>query len=249
MFEQVVPVNLERHGGKKIRPFETYGFAKNTHISALMIREFPVAAASYPIVFLEQPGADDFLAVALLGFKPGDNLYVDEDGKWSASYVPAMLRRYPFTLARTEDNDRFTVCVDEASGLLGDDVGEPLFSEGGEASSALDRAKTYLIELQQMEAMTATFCRKMKEHNLFAPLNLRVRDGSGLRNVTGCYAVNEERLNSLTDEVFLELRKSQYLPVIYSHLISLAQIERLTSEQARRTAPSAGEGEAERKSA
>ncbi len=249
MFEQVVPVNLDRHRGKRVRSFQSYGFAKGIHISALMIQEFSVASASYPIVFLEQPGADDFLAVALLGFKPGDNLYVDENGRWNASYVPAMLRRYPFTLARTEEGDRFTVCIDEASDLLGDEVGEPLFDEGGEVASALDRAKSYLIELQQMETMTAAFCRKMKEHNLFAPLNLRVRDGAVLRNVSGCYAINEDRLNSLTDDVFLDLRKNRYISVIYSHLISLAQIERLTSEQAKRTAPAPGNGETTLKSA
>ncbi|MBW7877651.1 MAG: SapC family protein, partial [Candidatus Cloacimonetes bacterium] len=48
-----------------------------------------------------------------------------------------------------------------------------------------------------------------------------------VKNIAGAYVINEERLNSLSDEKFLEMRKKQYIPVIYSHLSSLSQIERL----------------------
>ena len=36
-----------------------------------------------------------------------------------------------------------------------------------------------------------------------------------------------QRLNSLSTERFVELREKRYLPAIYAHLVSLAQIERL----------------------
>jgi hypothetical protein len=39
--------------------------------------------------------------------------------------------------------------------------------------------------------------------------------------------LNEERLNSLSTEGFVGLREKRYLPAIYAHLVSLAQIERL----------------------
>jgi hypothetical protein len=48
--------------------------------------------------------------------------------------------------------------------------------------------------------------------------------------------VNEERLASLSDEAFAELRRRQYLPAIYAQLISLGQMERLGVLKDRRTA-------------
>jgi hypothetical protein len=69
----------------------------------------------------------------------------------------------------------------------------------------------------------------MAEHNMFTPLNMRVRDTDRIKNITGCYVINEERLNNISDERHLELRNKRYLPAIYAQLISLAQIERLVT--------------------
>jgi hypothetical protein len=175
MFEQITPVNEVRHRAKKVKALENFAFAKDLHMVGLMVQEFPIAAASYPIVFLERPESDDFLAVALVGFKAGENLFVDADGKWTGAYVPAMLRRYPFILARTEEEGRFTVCVDEASGLIDDEAGQSLFTDEGAPTEALERVKRYLVDLQQLEGTTKAFCAKLKENNLLAPLNLRIR--------------------------------------------------------------------------
>jgi hypothetical protein len=62
---------------------------------------------------------------------------------------------------------------------------------------------------------------------MFTPLNMRVRQSDQVKNINGCYVLNEERLNSLSTEGFVELREKRYLPAIYAHLVSLAQIERL----------------------
>jgi hypothetical protein len=62
---------------------------------------------------------------------------------------------------------------------------------------------------------------------MFTPMNMRVRQAEQIRNINGCYVINEERLNSLSVERFVELRDKRYLPAIYAHLVSLAQVERL----------------------
>ena len=58
---------------------------------------------------------------------------------------------------------------------------------------------------------------------------MRVNAANQERNITGCYVINEERLNNFTDAKFNEIRQKGYLPAIYAHLISLSQIERLAS--------------------
>jgi hypothetical protein len=162
-----------------------------------------------------------------MGLDEGENLFVDAEGKWQASYVPAIIRRYPFALARTGQEGQFTVCIDEGSALVNQSEGVPLFKEDGEPSEAIENVKRYLGELQQMDQFTRSFCKYFAEHNLFTPLNMRVRQGQTAKNISGCYVVNEERLNNLSNDRFLEMREKRYLPAVYAHLVSLAQIERL----------------------
>ncbi len=228
MFKRLVPVNKERHAGKKIKQIEGFGFASQFHIASVMMHEFVRAAAIYPVVFLEDKEQDEFRPVALLGLDAGENLFVNHDtGRWEGSYIPAIIRRYPFALASTGEEGQFTVCIDEDSSLVSDSDGVPLFNEDGTPAEALENVKRYLGELQQMDAFTRACCKYLQEHNMFTPLNMRVRQADNVRNISGCYVVNEERLYNVSDERFLEMRDRRYLPAIYAHLGSLAQIERL----------------------
>lgn len=227
MFQQLVPVNKARHSATRIKQIEGFDFASQFHIASVMVHEFARASAIYPVVFLEDKAADEFRPVALMGLEQGENLFVDAQGKWAASYVPAIIRRYPFALASTGQEGQFTVCIDEGSALVNQTEGVALFDENGEPSAAIENVKRYLGELQQMDAFTRAFCKYFAESNLFTPLNMRVRQGEQARNITGCYVVNEERLNNLSNERFLEMREKRYLPAVYAHLVSLAQIERL----------------------
>ncbi len=227
MFSSVVPITLENHKDKKIKPISHFGFAKDLNIAAIMLHEFSRAAALYPIVFLEDKELDQFRPMVLMGFEQGENLFVTDDGGWKSSYIPAIIRRYPFTLAQTKEAGRFTVCIDEKSDLVNTKEGQSLFTEQGEQSEVLERVKKYLGELQQMERITHEFCKYFAEKNMFTPLNMRVRQANKIKNIAGCYVINEERLNNLSDDRFLELRTKRYLPAVYSHLGSLGQIERL----------------------
>lgn len=227
MFKKLVPVNKDVHAALKVKPLDGFGFSAGFHIASVMVHEFARAASVYPIVFLEDKEQDEFRPVVLLGLDAGTNLFVGEDGKWQASYVPAIIRRYPFALARTDKDDQFTVCVDEESPYVSKDEGQALFDEKGEPTQVVENVKRYLSELQQMEVFTKAFCHFMAEHNLFTPLNMRVRENDQMKNITGCYVVNEERLNNLSDALFLEIKSRRYMAPVYSHLTSLAQIERL----------------------
>jgi hypothetical protein len=192
-----------------------------------MVHEFARAASLYPVVFLEDKEQDSFRPVVLMGMDAGENLFVGADGKWQASYVPAIIRRYPFALASAGEEGKFTVCIDEGSDLISDTEGLPLFNEQGEPAEALENVKRYLGELQQMDAFTNEFCKYMVAHNMLTPLNMRVQQADQVKNINGCYVINEERLNGLSVDGFMELRDKRYLPAVYAHLLSLAQIERL----------------------
>ena len=227
MFEQIVPVALERHRHKKVRNTTQFDYAAGFHIAYVTVHEFARAAATYPIVFLEDKPNDGFRPVVLLGLQPGENLFLGADGAWNASYIPAMIRRYPFALSKGTEENRFVVCVDEASTLLSDTEGAPMFDEKGEPTQVIENVKRYLSELQQMDMLTQQFSHFLLSNNLLTPLNMRVNATAQARNITGCYVINEERLNAFSDALFLEVRAKGFLPAMYAHLMSLPQIERL----------------------
>ena len=227
MFEQVVPVNKERHATKKIRVASDFRFASKFHIAYITTHEFARAASIYPVLFLEDQGKDEFRPVVLMGLDAGENLFVDAKGQWGASYIPAIVRRYPFALSKAAEEDRYIVCIDESSELLSDTEGAAMFDEQGNPTQVIENVKRYLGELQQMDQVTHEFTRFLVQNNLLTPLNMRVNTADQARNITGCYVINEERLNNFSDQKFLEVRAKGYLPAIYAHLISLAQIERL----------------------
>jgi hypothetical protein len=235
MFDQVVPINLERHRHKKVRDTTDYKFAAGFHMAYVTLQEFARASAIYPLVFLEDSSTQGFRPVALMGLDAGDNLFVAANGAWSASYIPAMVRRYPFALSKGPEEGRWVVCVDEASSLLSDTEGAPLFDEQDQPTHVIDNVKRYLTELQQMDQLTEQFGQFLQAHKLLTPLNMRVNAGAQERHITGCFVVNEELLNSFSDAQFCEFRAKGYLPAIYAHLLSLPQIERLVQLSKGRT--------------
>ena len=239
MFNNLVPVNSDRHAGKRIRPLRDFRHVADSHLASLVAHEFVRAAGTFPVVFVEDRQNECFRPVALLGLEPGENLFVDTEGRWTASYVPAIIRRYPFALAGNPGGDQYTVLIDEGADVVNDEEGQLLFEENGEPAEALENVRRYLGDLQQMDFLTNTCCDFLKEHDLLTGLNMRVRQADQVRNVSGCFSVNEERLNELSDELFLEMRRRGYLAPIYAHLCSLAQIERLAKIKDDRGAASA----------
>jgi hypothetical protein len=119
--------------------------------------------------------------------------------------------------------------VDEGSGLLSETEGAPLFAAEGQPGPVLDNVKRYLAELHQLDQLTIPFSRTLAEMNLLVPLQLRLNDSGRLHTIAGCYVVNEAGLQGLAAEQFLLLREKNYLPAIYAHLLSLLQVERLTT--------------------
>lgn len=231
MFEKIVPVNKDLHANTRVKDITSFAFASKFHVAYITLQEFTRAASIFPIVFLEDKQKDEFRPVVLLGLKPGTNVFVDPQGKWLASYIPAVIRRYPFTLSPGAVDGQFIVCMDNDSSLVSETEGAALFDVQGLPTEVIENVKRYLSELQQMELSTHAFCSFLARHNMFTPLNLRVRETSGARDIAGCYVINEERLNNLSDELFVDIKNKRYLPAVYAHLISLAQTERLVKLQ------------------
>src|SRR6218665_3594103 len=120
LYGNLVPLDREAHKNLRVKPDQPLLKAVTEQNSLfLTVVEFAEACKEYPIVFVRigdaapADGSKPVVApLAVLGLKAGSNLFV-KDGKWTANYVPAYLRRYPFAMARLEqDTDTMALCFD-----------------------------------------------------------------------------------------------------------------------------------------
>lgn len=226
-YEHVVPISKERHGGWSVEKTADFSYSADVNSCPLMVTEFR-AAGGLPIVFSKtREGA---MPVAVLGILPDQSQMVDGEGRWTGSYIPAFVRRYPFVFAQSEDGRTFTLCIDE--GFAGIDRtggrGERLFTDAGEPTpylnAALNFAKTFEVESRR----TMAFANLMEEHDLLDPMNAQITMLDGTRRaLTGFSVISRERLKALPAEVVQDLFERDALELIYVHLMSVKNIEAL----------------------
>jgi SapC protein len=230
-YERPVPLNRSAHKDLRLKPVPSLKFAANVHSVPLTGVEFPAAARDVPILFA---GTDMKEAgpMALLGLRQNENLFVDADGQWAPNtYVPAFIRRYPFILAEKpegQEGDDFTVFLDEAYAGFTTEEGERLFKDDGTDSEMLRNAVNFLGEFQQHVARTHWFMDQLRKHDLLEPRNIRLeKDGKSI-NLNGLFVVSEEKLRKLDEKVAHEFLQEGVLGWIYAHLLSLANIDRVS---------------------
>ncbi len=210
-----------------------YAFAAGTHNVILAPVEFYEACKEYPIIFTATPG-DKIAPIALLGFREGENLFVDENGVWDGRYIPAYVRRYPFILAETGKNE-LTVCFDQAYEGLNSEDGAALFDSEGGYSPYMQRTLDFLRNYHSQYHNNESFTEKLKELDLFKPMDAMVELNDGRKfALNGFSVVDELKLQTLGESDIYSLFKSGYLALIYAHLLSLSTMSSLVDKLAAR---------------
>ena len=221
IYETAVPVSKAKHAQLSVDFGTDYGFSRNVNAVPVMAVEFPNAAAEYAIVFAGS--GDEVMPAVVLGVREQENLYLAKEGAWSARYVPAFVRRYPFVFSSPDDGKTFTLCIDEAfKGFNREGRGERLFDEHGKQTPYVDNVLKFLQQYQLEFRRTQAFCRKLRELNLLEPMRAQLTLQSGERVALGGFmAVERARLKTLGAERLAELARSDELELVYAHLQSL----------------------------
>lgn len=244
IYDRPVPLNRQAHRHLRLqaRPGDM-AFAAHLNSVPLAAVEFGRAALSLPIVFAGA-SADTAVPAVLLGLQERRNLLVGDDGRWQDdAYVPAFLRRYPFVLAEKEGQDDFTVCLDEAYPGLGTEHGEPLFDDNAQDTPLLANALSFLGDYQREVRRTREFVMRLREHELLEPKVVRVQPaGAPEFSLQGFFVVDEARLRALKSRVVQTLMRDGDLGLVYAHLLSLSNVERLTRLMDRAAAAPAATG-------
>jgi hypothetical protein len=227
IYEDVTPVTRKAHGKLSLKKGKTYEFARETNAVPVVLSEFPAASGEFAIVFTE--ASEGVIPAVILGVRDNENAYVGKQGGWEASYVPAFIRRYPFVFATDEKAETFTLMIDRNySGFNKEGRGERLFDAEGENTAFLTNTLNFLREYQAHFARTRAFGNKLGELGLLEPVEARVplpKDPN--RRLTGFKIVNRDKLKALSGELLSQMSKTDELELIFLHLFSLRNLNRL----------------------
>lgn len=231
LYENPVLLDRDRHRHRRIATRRGFAFARGANSLPLACAEFGEACKAYAIVFTRETGGR-ITPVVLLGLRERENLFVDAQGNWTAGYVPAFVRRYPFVLAELPDR-QMGVCIDEAHAGVNETEGEALFDADGKDTPFLAGAMEFLNRYQVEYLRTAGFCQRLMDAGLLIPMNARadMADGSQFM-VSDFLIVDEKRLMALPDATALALFRSGDLHLVSLHLVSLSNMQRLTDKLA-----------------
>jgi hypothetical protein len=225
-YQKPTRLNTIAHGKLRFTPLANFEFASKVHAVPLIAVEFPIACRQYPIVIIGGPNGM-LSAQAVLSLEQNRNSFLDEKGNWTATYVPAFIRRYPFVLAEIPGKaDDFDVAFDEASGCFDKKKGEPLFDDAGTPTKFLQEQIDFLRLYHGESKRTQQFLEALKKEDLLMPYNVDiVRGGDQARfAIRSAMVINESKLQALTSEKASTYLKNGFLALMYAHLISLQSL-------------------------
>src|SRR5262245_245506 len=129
-----VPLDREQHRLLRLR-FDRDDNARFATMNSCVIvaGEFGEACKEHPLLWVragqDDKGAQQLAPIAVFGLTKQSNLCL-EGGRWRTQYQPAILRMYPFAMARA-DGDQWVLCYDASSPRFSLTEGEPLFEPDG----------------------------------------------------------------------------------------------------------------------
>jgi len=232
-YKEIVPLNATQHGQLKIRPVEKSPFIAQTHAIPITVDEFGLAQRHYPIVFSigENP-----IPIALMGLNEGINVFLDPDGRPidTTTYIPAYIRRYPFLLAKlNQETDELSLCFDPTTEAVGEfDDGQPLF-DGDQPSDATKAILEFCEQFETAGQRTAAFMEDVKKSGLLMDGEVAIQP-EGYQQpfiYRGFQMIDEEKLRELRGDELRKMNQNGMLPLLYAHLFSLAQMREVFARQ------------------
>lgn len=220
------PLNFVEHGKVKIKSSRHFPHVKNEQIVPVVAHEFANVGAEMPVVFVKNSETGEFTAVAMMGFEQGENVFYGET--WKGAYVPAVITHRPFALMPSQnDPETLQLILVEDEEIMKNTEGEALFTEDGKETKYLEQRKNAIGKYFEHTQVTKAFIQYLVAKELLVEQTLNLDLNGQKRQVNGVYQVSEAKLNELSDEEFINLRKRGFLPAIYAHLISMQQLNNL----------------------
>ena len=237
MYGELAPLDREAHKNLKLDTAKAVVSCIADQNSVFLAAiEFGDACKEFPIVFVRAgegaEGKPQIAPLAVLGLKQGSNLFVEGD-KWTANYVPAYVRRYPFAMARLDGNaNNLAVCYDSKWVGFNEETGEALFNNG-EPTEFLLNARNLLENFEQEAERTRLICNLLVELDLLQDMRFEATLPGGEKiDVEGFLAVDEKKYSELADDKVLQLHRNGLIGLIEMHRLSMTNMNRLAARYA-----------------
>lgn len=230
-------LNNVEHGDLRYQPLFGTEFGDAVNRMELFVDEFSEAQRNHPILFASD-AEGRLMALVLLGFEKGENLYLETSG-WGSSYIPAVRRRGPFSVSVKTDNTgqevEMLIDVDLDDRRIGADEGIALFKPHGGNSALLDMISDALVTIYHGTKQTPTFIETLMRHDLLREVQMDIDLGNGQSfAISGHFVVDEARFAALDGGALKSLSDAGFLVPLVHAMTSVANIQRLVDRKVAR---------------
>ena len=231
IYDDLQPLSSNKHRSWSVHVNDAH-FAAGLTSVPLLIDEIPLASREFPVIFSPTTNQGEYLPMALIGLRDQENLLLDHRNQMLTRHIPAFFRRYPFAFSANAQG-KMTLCIDEKSKFFDPEGkrGKRLFDDNGGQTEHLTQVVEFLQVYQQRAHITQLFCRRLNELKLIEPaeadINLKDHPDESFK-AAGFYTVRRERLKQLSAADLYDLCQREALEIIYLHLNSLDNFNRLS---------------------
>ena len=231
-YNNLAPLSSSLHSKFKVRPADRAPYLATANAIPLTIDEFITAQRHFPIVFST---GDTPVPLGLMGLNDGVNVFVNDEGMpHHPVYIPAYVRRYPYLLARLDQNaEELSLCYDPSSDMVGEDIeGEALF-DGDKPSQVLNGILKFCEDFEIAAQRTSAFIKELNELDLLidGEVTIQPSDAPQPFLYRGFRMVDEEKFRDLNGDVLRKIQQNGILPLINAHLFSLPLIREVFGMQ------------------
>ncbi len=223
------------HGGLRIRTEASAALGDGVSACLAVPAEFQRLACEYPILFQFDRDRAAYSALALFGFEPGENLFIEGD-RWDAACKPLAMAVQPFLVGRPQNGEGpAQVHVDIAHPRISSsDEGIAVFDGRGQPSPYLAEVAEMIGALDHGYRTSADFFAALARYDLLEPFSMDVTLASGaLHRMVGYHLIDEDKLAALEPGVLAELHGAGHLGPIYMAIASLGNLGKLVRRKNR----------------
>lgn len=227
-------LNAETHRDLRIRRERSEALGDAVMTAMIVPDEFRRVQGDYPILFRRNRERDAYIAVALLGFEGGENLFLTDD-RWDAAYLPLSIDIQPFLMSGAPDADADAprkAVVDMGSPRIADGEGVRVFDRDGRPTPYLETILERLGALDVGYRAATSFFTALDRYGLIEPFTLEVTLNDGSTNrLVGFHTIAEDRLRELNAAALGELNRDGHLLPIFMAVASLANLPALIARK------------------
>src|SRR5437868_1688945 len=231
-YNDLAPLSSTLHSKFKVRSVDRAPYLAKVNAIPLTIDEFISAQRHYPIVF---SAGENPVPLALMGLNDGVNVFINDEGlPINPVYIPAYVRRYPYLLARLDQNaEELSLCYDPTSDMIGENVdGDALF-DGDKPSDTLNGILKFCEDFEIAAQRTSAFIKELQDLDLLIDGEVTIQpDGAPQPFLyRGFRMVDEEKFRDLNGDALRKINQNGILPLVNAHLFSLPLIREVFGRQ------------------